>query len=73
MYPARRGPERLMGGCERSGCAGLDQGDGLRQRAGLAEQDLQVMVQVEDLHAPADGPLLAGDDGVLVVDGDRRG
>ena len=43
------GPERLMGRGERPGRAGLGQRGRPRQRARLAQQDLQVVVQLERL------------------------
>jgi hypothetical protein len=38
--------------------------------AGLAGQDFQVVIQVQDLHALARCPLMPGCHGVLVIDGD---
>ena len=69
---AGRGPERLVRRGERPGRAGLDQGGGAGQRAGLARQDLQVVVQVQHLHAPARRPLVPGHHRSPVVNGDGR-
>jgi hypothetical protein len=63
---ARGGPERVVGRREYRSRAGLGECGGAGQRAGLAQQDLQVVVQVEDLHSLADRALVPRHDLVTV-------
>jgi len=58
---------------ERAGGAGLGERGGAGQRAGLAQQDLQVVVQVEDLHALPDRPLVPRHHSVAIEHGDGGG
>ena len=51
-----RGPERLMGAGEHPGRAGLGQRRRPGQRAGLADQDLQVVIQLQVLIPGRDQP-----------------
>ena len=67
------GPERVVLGGEHLGRAGLRQRGRPGQRAGLAEQDLQIVVQIKDFGALADRALMAGHHRGAVIDGDRRG
>jgi hypothetical protein len=55
------GPERVVGGRERALLAGLRERGGAWQRAGLADQDLQAVVQHQGLAALGDRTLVAGD------------
>ena len=53
------GPERLVLGGEHPRGAGLGQRGSAGQRAGLAQQDLQIVVQIKDFDALADRPLMS--------------
>ena len=55
-------PVSLMGGGEGAGRARLGQRGGAGQRAGLAPQDLQVVVQDQDLGVLAGRALVPGHD-----------
>ena len=64
----RRVPERLMGGGERALCPGDRQRRRAGQRAGLAEQDLQVVVQHVAVVVAVGQPRVAGDLAAAVED-----
>jgi hypothetical protein len=67
------GPERLVDSSERAGGAGLDQCSGPGHRPGLADQDLEVVIEGEDLAAAGGGPFVAGDLAPAVEDDQFRG
>ena len=58
-------PSALRAAAHHASCDGVN--------AGLAQQDLQVVIQIEDLHALAGSPLVPGHHHVLVTNRDRRG
>jgi hypothetical protein len=66
-------PKRVMDGGEHLGRAGLHQRCGPGQGAGLAVQDLQIVVQIKDFGALADGALMSGHHRGAVIDDHRRG
>jgi hypothetical protein len=68
---ASRGPERLMRWREHARSSCLSERGGAGQRSGLAQQDLQVVVQVEDLHALPDRALMPRHYGGADEDGHR--
>ena len=61
VLAAGSGPEGVVSGRERAALAGLSQRGRARQRPGLSDQDLQVVVQHQALAALGDRPLMAGD------------
>ncbi len=69
----RSPPEPLVGLRERTRRAGLGERDGARERAGLAGEQLKIVVEDEELAALAQAPLVAGDELLPVEDRDRPG
>ena len=66
-------PKRLMLGGEHVRCAGLRQRCRPWQRTGLAQQDLQIVVQLQDFGAFTDRAVMVSYDRITVIDSDFRG
>jgi hypothetical protein len=69
----RGGPERLVGHREHAGLAGLRQRGRARQRAGLAQQHLEIVVEDQRVGLLDHRPLVPGDLGAPVQDHQVRG
>jgi hypothetical protein len=65
----RGGPPGVVRGREPAGCPGLLQRGGVGERAGLAGEHLQVMVQVQASAALGHQPLVGGHRSAAVVSG----
>ena len=68
---AGRGPKRVVLGGERLGGAGVDERGGAGQGARLAVQDFQIVVQIKNFGALADGAPVLGHHRRAVIDWPR--
>ena len=70
---AGRGPERVVGRGECSGGAGLREGGGAGERAGLVPQHFEVVVQLDPGHATGAEARVGGEDGAALEHDHARG
>lgn len=70
---AGRGPDRVVGRGECSGGAGLREGGGAGERAGLVPQHFEVVVQLDPGHATGAEARVGGEDGAALEHEHARG